>query len=118
MKIDCIQHGQAVVLAVHGRMDAESAHEFEEKCRQWMQAGTTRLIADLSGLAYISSLGLRSVLSVAQELKAKGGSLVLCGVQGLVRQVFEMTRLLDLFPEFKSAEEALRQGSSTPGIAV
>lgn len=98
---------QAVLIKISGRMDAENAHEFEDACRKWISKGSKHLVADLEGLQYVSSMGLRCFLAVAQELKSASGSLILCGLHGLPRQVFEMTRLIGLFPVFDTTEQAL-----------
>jgi anti-sigma B factor antagonist len=88
-------------------MDAENAHEFEEACEHWITEGAKHLIADVDGLQYVSSMGLRCFLSVAQKLQSTSGSLILCGLHGLPRQVFEMTRLIGLFPVFETTQQAL-----------
>lgn len=64
-------------------------------------------IVNMGELAYVSSLGLRSVVMIGQLVKEKGGSLRLCGLTGLVKQVFEMTRLNTVFPIHESVESAL-----------
>jgi anti-anti-sigma factor len=107
MDIEPTEFDKAVLLKVSGRMDAENAHEFEDACRKWISKGARHLIADLDGLQYVSSMGLRCFLTVAQELQPKSGSLILCGLHGLPRQVFEMTRLIGLFPVFGTTEQAL-----------
>ena len=107
MKIEPTELEKAVLLKVTGRMDAENAHEFEEACERWITHGKKHLIADLDGLQYVSSMGLRSFLSVAQKLQSASGSLILCGLHGLPRQVFEMTRLIGLFPVFETAQQAI-----------
>jgi anti-sigma B factor antagonist len=107
MKIEPTELEKAVLLKVSGRMDAENSHEFEQACQRWIAQGTKHLIADLADLQYVSSMGLRCFLSVAQKLQAVSGSLILCGLHGLPRQVFEMTRLIGLFPVFETAEQAL-----------
>jgi anti-sigma B factor antagonist len=96
-----------VVLMVSGRMDAENAPQFEEQCKNCLAEGHTSLVADLSGLAYVSSMGLRIFLSVAQMLQAKGGSLRLCGLTGLVKQVFEITRLIQVLSVYETVESAV-----------
>jgi anti-anti-sigma factor len=96
-----------VVLAVSGRMDAENAHQFEEKCQECISEGHSILVADLSGLTYISSMGLRSFISVAKTLQEKGGTLRLCGLRGLVRQVFEITNLMPIFNVSETVESAV-----------
>jgi anti-anti-sigma factor len=107
MTIEAAELDKAVLLKVSGRMDAENAHEFEEACEQWIARGKKHLIADLDGLQYVSSMGLRSFLSVAQRLQSSSGSLILCGLHGLPRQVFELTRLIGLFPVFDTAQQAI-----------
>jgi anti-anti-sigma factor len=107
MNIEPIEIEKGVVLKVSGRMDAENAHEFEDACRRWITNGKKHLIADLDGLQYVSSMGLRSFLSVAQQLQSASGSLILCGLHGLPRQVFEMTRLIGVFPVFDTPEQAI-----------
>ena len=107
MNIEPTELEKAVLLKVTGRMDAESAHEFEQACQGWITHGAKHLIADLDGLQYVSSMGLRCFLSVAQKLQASSGSLILCGLHGLPRQVFEMTKLDTLFRIYETAEQAL-----------
>ena len=107
MNIEPTELDKAVLLKVMGRMDAENAHEFETACDRWITHGTKHLIADLEGLQYVSSMGLRSFLSVAQKLQSASGSLILCGLHGLPRQVFEMTRLIGLFPVFETSQQAI-----------
>jgi anti-anti-sigma factor len=107
MTIEATELEKAVLLKVTGRMDAENAPQFEQACDQWIRRGAKHLIAELDGLEYVSSMGLRSFLSVAQKLQPLQGSLILCGLGGLPRQVFEMTRLIGLFPVFENSGQAL-----------
>jgi anti-anti-sigma factor len=99
-----------VVLLVSGRMDAENAPEFEAKCAACIAEGATSLVADLGELAYVSSMGLRSFLSVAKTLQDKGGALRICRLNGLVKQVFQITGLIQSFPVYESVESALTGG--------
>jgi anti-anti-sigma factor len=107
MNIEPTELEKAVLLKVSGRMDAENAHEFEQACDRWISQGTRHLIAELDELQYVSSMGLRSFLAVAQKLQSMSGSLILVGLQGLPRQVFEMTRLIGVFPVYESAQQAI-----------
>ena len=107
MKIQSTQLEKAVLLKVSGRMDAENADQFRSACEEWIAAGTRRIVADLLELRYVSSMGLRAFMSVAQALEARSGSLILCGLNGVPRQVFEMTNLLSLFTVFETSGEAL-----------
>jgi anti-anti-sigma factor len=91
-------------------MDAENAPQFEQQCRACIAEGFTGLVVDLGGLTYVSSMGLRSFISIAKMLQDKGGALRLCRLSGLVKQVFEITGLLGSFPVYESVEAALVRG--------
>ena len=110
MTIEQTQVGTKVVLHVAGRMDAENADQFEKHCESCISEGFTSLVVDLADLAYISSLGLRSIVAIALKLRNKGGDLRLCRLTGLVRQVFEITRLNQVLPPHDSVESALMEG--------
>ena len=110
LRIEQTQVSDSVVLNVSGRMDAENASRFEEECKQCIAEGHTTLVADLGGLTYVSSMGLRSFLSVAKTLQSKGGALRLCCMKGLVKQVFEITGLMQIFSVYESVESAVLRG--------
>ncbi|HWG21002.1 MAG TPA: STAS domain-containing protein [Terracidiphilus sp.] len=110
MNIERVQVGSKVVLRVAGRMDAETASQFESECESCISEGFTTLIVDLGDLTYISSMGLRSFVAIAKKLKGHGGGLRVCRITGLVLQVFEITRLTQLFPLHGSVESALVDG--------
>ncbi len=99
-----------VVFLVSGRMDAENAPQFEENCKACIAEGLTSLIVDLGELAYVSSMGLRSFISIGKTLQGKGGALRLCRLNGLVKQVFQITGLIQIFPVYETVESALIGG--------
>jgi anti-sigma B factor antagonist len=107
MQIQSTQLANAVILTVTGRMDAENAPQFQKTCEDWIARGASHLLVDLSGLQYVSSMGLSCFLAVAKLLQGKSGSVILCRLQGLPRQVFEMTHLIGLFSVYDSTDAAL-----------
>lgn len=107
LDIESTQLEKAVLVKVAGRLDAGNTSQFQSECDAWIAKGATRIVVELSNLQYVSSMGLSSFLAVAKALQPKSGTLVLCGLQGLPRQVFEMTRLIGLFPVFDTKEAAL-----------
>lgn len=108
MTIERVQvSGSKAVLRLTGRMDVESANRFEPACESCISEGFTTLVIDVGDLTYISSNGLRSIISVAKKLTEKRGELRICGATGLVRQVFEITKLTQVFPLHETVESAL-----------
>lgn len=106
MRITREQKGSFVVLAVQGRMDAQTSGEFEGICQDCASQGATDLIADLSGLEYISSAGLRSILASAKKIRGTGGTMKFCGLSGMVEEVFQVSGLGTMFTVAATAEEA------------
>lgn len=104
------QVSDQVVLLVSGRMDAENAPQFEQKCKACIAEGVTSLVVDLGELAYVSSMGLRSFVAIGKTLQDKGGALRICRLNGLVKQVFEITGLIRSFPVYESVESAVLGG--------
>lgn len=98
---------KAVLLKVSGRLDAGNTSQFQNACDVWIAKGAQHLVVDLSQLQYVSSMGLSSFLGVAKALQPIAGSLILCGLRGFPKQVFEMTALIGLFPVFETTEAAL-----------
>lgn len=98
---------KAVIVAVEGRVDATTAPEFEKYLTGSMGQGKKTLILNLNGLSYISSAGLRVVLIIAKKLKALGGELILVGLEGAVKQVFEISGFYTIFNVFETEQEAL-----------
>lgn len=74
-----------------GRLDGNGAPVVQEQCTALVDSGADRLVMDLSGVEYISSAGLRSVLVVAKKVKAAGGALALCCLQEMVADVIAMS---------------------------
>ena len=64
--------------------------------------------ADLTALEYVSSAGLRCVLAIAKKLKASEGTLALCGLSGLVKEVFSVSGFDSFFPVYETVDEAIK----------
>jgi anti-sigma B factor antagonist len=96
------------IATVEGRMDTVSAPDFESKVRERIAEGAKRLVIDLSKLEYISSAGLRSILVAGKNSTATGGQLCCCGLQGVVKKVFDVSGFTTLFPIYDSLEDVFR----------
>jgi anti-anti-sigma factor len=109
MEIATRKESGAAVVSVKGRIDAVTAPEFEKGLLALMAGGDSTLVLNFNGLEYISSAGLRSILSTAKQLKAKDGKMLFAGLQGPVKDVFKISGFGSIFKIFDTEEEALRQ---------
>jgi len=98
-----------LIVSVEGRMDAVTTPEFEQKLGGWIDEGEIRFIVDFAGLGYISSAGLRGILTSVKRLKAEGGQIVLTSLHGTVKEVFEISGFSTIIPIYESVEAALQE---------
>lgn len=90
-----------------GRLDAYNASLAENKLNELIDSGCVKMVADLSGVEYISSSGLRVMLSSLKKLKKQEGILKLSSLQPYVLEVFEIAGFTQLFEIYPSEEEAI-----------
>ena len=94
------------VVCLGGRFDAESSFEVEKRLNEILKSGTRRLIIDLGGVDYISSGGLRVLLSTAKKLDRLNGGVRLAAVTEPVREVMEVAGFCQIFQIYDSPESA------------
>jgi anti-anti-sigma factor len=107
MNIAVRRESDISVFSVSGRMDAMSAPNFEEQLDRWLEKNETVLLIDFEALDYISSAGLRVLLSAAKKMKAKQGKLILARLQDSVKQVFDVSGFATIIPIHDTVEAAL-----------
>ncbi len=98
--------GDVLRIAPEGRLDALGVPAFEAALTERLDAGQARLVVDLASVTYISSSGLRALLSARRRARSAGGDVVLCNMSPRVREIFEMVGFVSLFGIFGSAREA------------
>ena len=93
MTIEKTLNGTDLTMALTGRLDTTTAPQLEAELTASLE-GVEHLALDFSGLAYISSAGLR-VLLAAQKQMNKQGDMVVRGVNETIAEIFEMTGFAD-----------------------
>ncbi len=93
MEIMKESHDTDLTLKLRGRLDTSTAPELEGELKTCLE-GVQSLTLDLKELEYISSAGLRVLLS-AQKAMNKQGSMVVRNVNPIVRDVFDITGFSD-----------------------
>jgi len=108
MEIQTAKEKNAMVVFVQGKMDAVTAPEFEKAISNLIAQGENFFLFNFSGLEYISSAGLRSILAAAKQLKPKGGNILFSGLKGPVKSVFKISGFGSMFKIFETQEDALK----------
>ena len=94
MKITKTQHGSALEIALEGRLDTMTAPELESELNKSL-GDVQELTLDFSGLEYISSAGLRVLLTAHKAMMGKEG-MKITHVNDVVQEVFEVTGFSDI----------------------
>jgi anti-sigma B factor antagonist len=89
--------GRVVSLALSGELDLGSAPELDRELREIARTRPERLILDLSGLTFMDSTGLASIVEAKRLADADGHKLVLRRPTSQVQRLFELTGLTDRF---------------------
>lgn len=94
MNIDKILEDNRLIIRLNGRLDTNTAPELENELKKDLP-NVTELVLDFEELKYISSAGLRVVLST-QKVMNKQGNMVIENVNDFVMEVFEATGFVDI----------------------
>ena len=107
MEIDLKQEDGTLVARVAGRIDGNTAREFEDTVKSAADDDVGSLVIDLESLDYISSAGLRALLLIAKEMWKKEAKFALCSLSKPVSEVVELSGFDKIIPVHPSQDEAL-----------
>lgn len=94
MKIAKTVEGTRLLIALEGRLDTTTAPQLETELKASLD-GITLLEFDFAALEYLSSAGLRVILT-AQKIMNKQGKMVIRHVNETIMEVFEITGFVDI----------------------
>lgn len=97
MEIKINEQGETVTVSFIGRFDTSSYMEVTKEIEPLMEKADKTIILDCKELAYISSSGLRTFLSLRKASQAKNGKVIVKDMNDTIRSVFMMTGFLNLF---------------------
>jgi anti-sigma B factor antagonist len=95
MTIDVERDFELVTLGITGRLDTTTAPNLEAVINE-ISEDTKELVFNMAELEYISSAGIRVLLSAYKKINQSGGIMRIEKENDIVREVFEMTGLLEM----------------------
>ncbi|MBN2170017.1 MAG: STAS domain-containing protein [Candidatus Krumholzibacteriota bacterium] len=98
--------GQTAVLRLSGRLDAESALTLRQHCAELREQGQRRLILVLSGVTFVASSGVGTLLALTEEFRTAGGCLGLAEISPAVASVFKLLNLEQFLEIHDTLDEA------------
>lgn len=108
MKIEVIdtQRNGIHLIKVEGRLDAGFSSQLEDEIDNVLEQKTKSIILDFSEVTYLSSSGLRVLLSINKETEGDGG-LVLINLRDIVKKVIEVAELDDYLAQADTVGKAM-----------
>lgn len=94
------------VISIKGDLDAPGGLAIKDELEKYVASHSHRCVVDLSGVDYLSSYGLRVLLTVAQILQREGGALHLAAPNQRVMDVLATSGYDSLFPVHNSLDDA------------
>jgi anti-anti-sigma factor len=99
--------GGCLVLKPSRRIDSANARVFEEDAYLLVDKGPVKVIIDSTDLDYISSAGLRVILTTAKKAKAAGGGLTIACAKINVREVLAVSGFDAIFGMHETVDAAI-----------
>jgi anti-sigma B factor antagonist len=99
--------GQVTLVQVQGRVDSMTANQLGEALTKEIDGGNINVVLDLSSVDYMSSAGLREIVTALKKAKRATGDLRLAQPSDRVREVLEMAGLDTIFRIYTSQAEAV-----------
>ena len=97
LKTNLCKIEEVIILTVEGRLDTANTNEFNALIQPLLNVQNPNIIINCEGLLYISSSGLRSLITLQKSVKQHNGQLVLEAMRAEIRKIFDMTGCSGLF---------------------
>lgn len=103
-----IRHENSItIVAIKGSVDALTAAELTKTINQQIEDNHANLVIDLTGLEFMSSAGLRSLLGAVKETRSHGGDLRIVSTNPGIDKVLKMSGFHNIAKVFTSQADAM-----------
>ncbi|MCK4947059.1 MAG: STAS domain-containing protein [Candidatus Aureabacteria bacterium] len=107
MKINIDKDGDVFICRLKGEITFSNSPELRKSFIKLIDEQARKLILDLEKVTYMDSSGLATLVEILQKLKSSGGQLKLANLQEMVKSVFEITKLEQMFEFYPEARQAV-----------
>jgi anti-anti-sigma factor len=105
--LDSKHFDEVTVISIAGSVDALTAATVTEYFEQTLEGGRPRIVADLSGVDFMSSAGLRALLAALKQSRQMGGDLCLAAAKPGVERVLKMSGFTSILKTYTTVDEAV-----------
>jgi anti-sigma B factor antagonist len=107
MNIETRELKHVSVVKITGRVDSATAPDVEKALQDLIEADRHQVVVDLQDTEYMSSAGLRVLVTTLKSAKKSGGDLKLAQLSGRVKEVLDLAGLTPVFNVYGDVVEAV-----------
>jgi len=107
MQIHVYKDNELAVIEIEGEVDLYNSPKLRQQLGAQINHGILKIIIDFAKVKYIDSSGLATLIEGYQKLNKLKGELKLCSMNKSIMDIFEVSRLNDVFAIYKSRKEAV-----------
>jgi len=107
MEISTQEQKHVSVMSVSGRVDSATAPDLESSLKKLVESDKTQIVLDLKDVEYMSSAGLRAMVSTLKAVKRVNGDLRLANPSPRVEEVLRLAGLTSIFSIHPTQDEAV-----------
>jgi anti-sigma B factor antagonist len=107
MEINVKSSGQVTVVELAGDIDSNTAPQAQERILPLLQPAV-KILLDMSGVEYMSSAGLRMLLSMYRQVSRQNGGIVLVGLAEGIKDTMSVTGFLNFFTIRDTVDDGLK----------
>ena len=96
------------ILSLKGRLNVTTTAELEQAFNKLLEENQAKILVECRELEYISSAGLRVLLTAAKQFKKISGEIALASLNQNVKQVFEISGFTSIFTIYTTRDEAVK----------
>ncbi|MCP4132236.1 MAG: STAS domain-containing protein [bacterium] len=112
MAIETKKIDNITIIYLSGRLDLHSSPEIERNINEILrQESESDILLNFNDVHYMSSTGLRMLVSMMKKLKKSRKQMKLCEMNDITKEILQVTDLVGLFELFESEEKALQSFS-------
>jgi anti-sigma B factor antagonist len=94
------------IMKVKGRIDSDTAPEFDNALTQLLKEDRNKIILNLQGVEFLSSAGLRAMVKALKKAQKSGGDLRLASVSNPIEVILRTVGMMQMFKMYPTSEEA------------
>ena len=108
MKLNAVQHGSVVVIALKGKiMGGPDASLFRDELKGRLESGIGKVVIDLGKVDWMNSSGLGILIGGLTSVKNAGGEMKLARVTEKIKSLLMITKLVQVFETYETVESAI-----------